>query len=141
MSIAAELEEERNRMLSELRGQIVSLAIAAAQKLIGENLDERRQRNLLTDFFSGVHNGRVTVLSNVSLIGSQSVSVTSALPLTEAEKETVRCEIEAQLGSTALITFYVDPSILGGLVVRFGDRVVDGSVAGQLEDLRQSMRN
>ncbi len=140
-SIAAELEEERNRMLIELRGQIVSLAIAAAQKLIGENLDERRQRNLLTDFFSGVHNGRVTILSNVSLLGSQSVSVTSALPLTEAEKETIRCEIEAQLGSSALITFSVDPAILGGLVVRFGDRVVDGSLAGQLEDLRQSMRN
>jgi F0F1-type ATP synthase delta subunit len=37
------------------------------------------------------------------------------------------------------VAFRVDPQILGGLMVRVGDRVVDGSAAGQLERLHQSL--
>jgi F-type H+-transporting ATPase subunit b len=136
----AELEGERNRMLSELRGQIVSLAMAAAQKLIAVNLDERRQRELVNEFFSGVRSGSVTILQDTSLDGGQSAEVTSALPLTEEEQSAVRREILSKVGGAATITFRVDPTILGGLVVRVGDRVVDGSLSGQLEDLRQSLR-
>jgi F-type H+-transporting ATPase subunit b len=136
----AEIEGERNRMLSELRGQIVSLSIAAAQKLIADSLDEKRQHVLVNEFFSGVRNGTVTILKDASLNGGQSAEVTSALPLTEDEQDTVRREILERLGGAATVTFRVDPSILGGLVVRVGDRVVDGSLSGRLEDLRQSLR-
>lgn len=136
----AELEGERNRMLSELRGQIVSLSISAARKLISENLDEQRQRALVNEFFSGVRNGNVNVLQDVSADGIDRVEVTSALPLTESEQADIRRAVEQKVGASATIQFRVDPSILGGLVMRVGDRVVDGSVSGQLEDLRQSMR-
>jgi len=43
-------------------------------------------------------------------------------------------------GGAQVVTFRVDPGILGGLVVRVGDKVVNGSVAAQLEDLRQSLK-
>jgi F0F1-type ATP synthase delta subunit len=47
----------------------------------------------------------------------------------------------AKLGSKkAKVTFKVDPSILGGLVVRVGDKILDGSVSGQLEAMRQNLR-
>jgi len=54
-----EVEEERNRMLGDLRGQVASLAIAAAQKLVGEVLDEKRQHVLLEEFFSGLNLARL----------------------------------------------------------------------------------
>ena len=38
------------------------------------------------------------------------------------------------------MTFRVDPAILGGLVIRVGDKVVDGSVAASLEELRQNLK-
>jgi F0F1-type ATP synthase delta subunit len=38
------------------------------------------------------------------------------------------------------VVFKVDPGILGGLVVRVGDKIVDGSVAGKLEGLRVSLK-
>ena len=44
-----------------------------------------------------------------------------------------------QLGPAPAIEFRTDPAILGGLMVRVGDRVVDGSAAGQLERLHQSL--
>jgi F-type H+-transporting ATPase subunit b len=134
-----EVEVERNRILGEVRGQIAALAIAATQKLIGESLDEQRQHALLNDFFSGVKSGRVTVLEGQSLAGA-SAEVTSALPLTPEEQETVKRDVLAKVGGAGTVTFRVDPTILGGLVVRVGDRLVDGSVAGQLQNLRQNMQ-
>ena len=57
----AEAELERNRILGDLRGQVAALAIAAANKLVGETLDEKKQRALIDEFFSGVKGGKVVV--------------------------------------------------------------------------------
>lgn len=135
----SEVEEERVRLLSEMRGDVSAIAIAAAQKLIGEALDEKRQRTLLAEFFSGVKNGRVVVIEDKSVSGS-GAEVTSALPLTPEEQQTVKQDVLSKIGDTASISFRVDPSILGGLVVKIGDRVVDGSVAGQLSNLQRSLQ-
>ncbi len=135
----AEAMVERDRILAEVRGQIAALAMAAAQRLIGEALDERRQRALIEEFFSGVKSGKVVVLEGQELSGS-SAEVTSALPLTPEEQEAVKRDVLSRIGAHSTVAFRVDPSILGGLIVRVGDKVIDGSVAGQLEALRQSLR-
>jgi F-type H+-transporting ATPase subunit b len=136
---AQEGEQTRSQALSELRGQVAALAIAAAQKLIGETLDERRQRALVAEFFSGLRAGKALVLEGQPLAGA-AAEVTSALPLTDEEQAAVRKEIADKLGSAASLSFRVNPNILGGLVVRVGDKVIDGSVAGKLEGLRQTLR-
>jgi F-type H+-transporting ATPase subunit b len=127
-------EEERETILSEVRGQIAALSMAAAQKLIGETLDAKRQRALIDEFFSGVKSGKVVVVEPVK---GDSAVVTSALPLTKKEQDTIKKSV---LGGKGTIEFEVDPGILGGLVVRVGDKVLDGSVAGQLEAMRQSLK-
>lgn len=127
-------EIERNQILGDMRGQVASLAIAAANKLVGEALDEKKQRALLDEFFSGVKAGKVVVLDNADFKGDAAV-VTSALPLTGAEQEAVKKNFSAKD-----VTFKVDPAILGGLVVKIGDKVLDGSVAGKLEGLRQNLK-
>jgi F-type H+-transporting ATPase subunit b len=134
----SEIAVEREQILGEVRGQVATLAIVAAQKLIGEALDEKRQHALIHEFFSGVRAGKVTVLEGVSMSGA-AAEVTSALPLTSEEKETVKRDILAKLGGQASIVFRVDPDILGGLVIQVGGKVLDASVAGQLESLRQNL--
>jgi F-type H+-transporting ATPase subunit b len=134
----AEVERYREDVLSQLRGQVGALSMAAAQKLIGASLDEKRQHALIDEFFSGVESGRVVVLEGQEISGA-AAEVTSALPLSAEEKEAVRKDVLSKIGSQATITFRVDPSILGGLVVRVGDKVLDGSVSGQLETMRQSL--
>lgn len=133
-----EVEEERNRILGDLRGQVAALSIAATQKLVGETLDEKRQHTLIDEFFSGVKSGKVLVMEGASVAG-QSAEITSALPLTPAEQELVKKDVLAKSGAAA-VTFRVDTSILGGLVIRVGDKVLDGSVAGKLEGLRANLR-
>ena len=129
----AETEVERNRILGELRVQVASLAISAANKLVGEALDENKQRALLDEFFSGVKSGKVVVVEGD--FKGKTAEVTSALPLTDAEQETVRKNFDAKE-----VSFKVDPGILGGLVVKIGDKILDGSVAGKLEGLRQNLK-
>lgn len=132
----AEVEEERVRLLRDIRGDVSAIAIAAAQKLIGETLDEKRQHALLAEFFSGVQAGKVAILGNASLRGN-SAEITSALPLTEEEQSQIKADLKAKVGEIANFSFRVDPSILGGLIIRVGDQVVDGSLASQLSSLHQ----
>ena len=135
----AEAEQEKEQALGELRGQVAALAVAAAQKVIGASLDEKRQHALIEEFFSGVKKGKVVLLEGESVSGA-SAEVTSALPLTKKEQDAVKKDVVGQLGDSATISFRVDPGILGGLVIRIGDKVLDGSVSGKLEDLRQTLR-
>jgi F-type H+-transporting ATPase subunit b len=121
-------QAERNRLLSDMRGQVAALAIAAANKLVGEAMDEQRQRALVTDFFAKVP-------ADVKATGAETVEVTSALPLTDEEKQQAQEAIGAKE-----VNFKVDPNILGGLIVRAGDQVVDGSFQGQLRQLAQRMQ-
>jgi ATP synthase F1 delta subunit len=92
----------------------------------------------LDEFFSGVKAGKVTVLEGESLTGA-SAEITSALPLTEGEQDTVKEDVLSKIGDHASVTFRVNPKILGGLVIRVGDKVFDNSVAGQLDALRQNL--
>ncbi len=131
-AVMAEAELERNRILGDLRGQVAALAIAAANKLVGEALDEKKQRALIDEFFSGVKGGKVVVAEALT---GDSAEVTSALPLTSDEQQAVKKSVTVKE-----VSFKVDPSILGGLVIKVGDKVLDGSVAGKLEGLRQAMK-
>ncbi len=121
-------EEERNAQLGEMRSQIAQLAIAAAQRVIGDTLvDPQKAKAIVSDFFA-----RPPV--DVHGLG-ENVEVTSALPLTDAEKRQIQSLTGAQE-----VTNKVDPGILGGLVLRSGDRVVDASVRSNLQGLALQIR-
>lgn len=67
------------------------------------------------------------------------VKVGSAVPLTEQEKAALREKLEARFGPDLDARFDVEPSLLGGVVVRAGDKVIDGSVRGKLDALAQTL--
>jgi F-type H+-transporting ATPase subunit b len=137
-AMLAESEQERNRMLGDLRGQVAALAIAAAQKLVGESLDDKRQHDLIDEFFAGTKSGKIVVLDDANVQG-ESAEVTSALPLSVQEQNCVRDDVLSKVGAKT-ITFHVDPGILGGLVIKVGDKVLDGSVLAKLEGLKQNLK-
>lgn len=113
---------ERDQQLAGLRGQIAAISLAATQKLIGAALDEKKAKSLIDGFFTDVPANALKLGGNVEVV--------SAMPLDDAEKAKAKSSIGADN-----ISFVVDPNILGGLIVRSGDRVVDGSVRSGLNDL------
>lgn len=126
---------ERDKILSEMRGQIGVLAIAAAQKVVGEVLDEERQLALVREFFSGIKAGRIAVLEEAKLVGESAV-VTSALPLDPEEQASFQSILKARLGPGTEVVFRADPAILGGVIVQVGAQVLDDSLAGKLDELK-----
>jgi F-type H+-transporting ATPase subunit b len=122
-------QEERDRILSDLRSQVVAIALAATSKLVGSGLDESRQHELVNDFLAAPP-------AELATLRGDEATVTSALPLTDAEKQRLQQALNA-----SNVTFRVNPDILGGLILRVGDQVVDTSVANQLGDLRDAMQS
>jgi F-type H+-transporting ATPase subunit b len=129
--------QEKTRVLADVRPQVTALALAAAQQVIGNVLkkDESYARSLVEEFFSGIKADKVTLLDGSNATG-MAAEVTSALPLTTEEQATVKKD----LAGASSVTFRVDPDILGGLIVRVGDRIIDGSARGKLEGLKQSVK-
>ena len=65
--------------------------------------------------------------------------VTSAIPLKEAQLEALREKLEASTKSKIELETIVDSSIIAGLVVRVGDKVVDASYKGEMQTLKKQL--
>ena len=65
--------------------------------------------------------------------------VTSAVALTEAEKENLRASLNLRYGPDLELQYEVDASLIGGVRLRVGDQVIDGSVAGKLAAMREHL--
>jgi F-type H+-transporting ATPase subunit delta len=65
--------------------------------------------------------------------------VTLARPADESLQRAIQAALSRQLGKDVLAAFHVDPEILGGTVVRVGERIHDGSVRRRLTKLRRHL--
>ena len=118
-------------------------AIAAAAGSLG--LDP------LTTRFLGVlaNNGRLSQLDAVIRTfarlaaahrGETTAEVTSAYPLNDDQIAALKANLKARGGSDLAIDARVDPSILGGIVVRLGSRMIDASIKTKLNTLALAMK-
>jgi F-type H+-transporting ATPase subunit delta len=65
--------------------------------------------------------------------------VTTAVPLIDAEREALRAKLVERFGPDLEFQYEVDDALIGGVHLRVGDKVIDGSVAGQLAALRDQL--
>lgn len=71
--------------------------------------------------------------------GIRRVQVSSAVALLPAELDRLQRAIEQRLGGTVRLTTTLDPDLIGGVVVRVGDRLFDGSIENQLERVSREL--
>lgn len=69
-------------------------------------------------------------------LGKVKVEVTTAVPLSDSEKDELGQKLSAMTGKEAVMTVTEDPALIGGVVARIGSKVYDGSVVNQLKGLR-----
>jgi F-type H+-transporting ATPase subunit delta len=72
--------------------------------------------------------------------GETSATVTAAAKLTEAQITALKQALKAALGTDVMLEQRVDASLLGGLVVKVGSRMIDSSLRTRLNSLRVAMK-
>lgn len=71
--------------------------------------------------------------------GRVRATVTTAVELTAADRDRVAGELSKRLGKEVRMDVVVDPRILGGMKLQYGDRLVDASVSTKLQQLRRRL--
>ena len=72
--------------------------------------------------------------------GEVTAEITAAQALSEAQQSALGDQLRRVVGGRVAVDVKIDPSLLGGMVVKIGSRMVDGSLKGQLQRLRLSMK-
>ena len=89
-------------------------------------------------------NGRLSLIPEVAMLFDQlkqavesavAVHVTSAYPLSDAERQQLTETMQEKLDRSITLTSETDPSLLGGALIRADDLMIDGSVRGRLNKL------
>ena len=95
-----------------------------------------------------VDRGRIGLLEQISLSLAELVDlrlnraealVTTAVPLNDEQKQRLRSRLSELSGKSIRLKEQLDPSILGGVVVQLGTRVIDGSVKSSLSKMREEI--
>ena len=115
---------------------------ATATVLAGVNAMVRNLVDLLVsknsvDSIVGVYAGYIELLDNH--LGRQRVEVTTAVPLESAEADRINSFVAGLVRREVVLTTNVDESIIGGLVIQIGDRLLDGSTKARLDGLRNRL--
>ena len=72
--------------------------------------------------------------------GEITAEVTSAHPLDDTQIDALKAQLKQRVGSDVSVSTAVDPSILGGLVVKIGSQMIDSSIKTRLNTLSQAMK-
>jgi len=107
-------------------------------------LDETKVRQVLTEVVSRKPRGYVATLHHfhrlVKLdLARRTAVVESAMQLVPAIQDGVRSQLAARHGAGLDLSFKVNPGLIGGLKVRVGSDIYDGTVAGRLAALESSL--
>ncbi len=135
----------------EVTPVVESPAIPVEQRLavVTGLLESRVQPGVLRLVRLLVERGRVRLLPRVSEDyqrrlnahrGIVMATVTSAAPLTADETAAVRARVETMAGAAAELRTNVDPGLLGGLTIQVRDQLLDASIRGRLERLRDQLQ-
>jgi F-type H+-transporting ATPase subunit delta len=65
--------------------------------------------------------------------------LTTADPLSDAERDFIKQKLESMTGQRVELAVRIEPEIIGGIIVRIGDMVIDGSVRNKLEKMRSRL--
>jgi len=125
-----------------------NVAQRAARKLFkatmaGGELDSDVVKKVIAKLGSAKPRGYLGIISAYSRlvrleVESHEALVESAAPLTEAMQNTVRADLAKKYDSKLEISFAVNPDLLGGLRVKVGSDVLDGSVKNRLDRLNEA---
>ncbi len=122
-------EEEKEAMIARIFGGQVDTVLLNFMKVLAR----RRRLGSLRVIQAAVSEMRDEQL------GRLRVKVSSAQALTDAQKKEITANLKKKFGKEVVLIEKIDASLLGGIVLRVGDKVYDGSVQGKLQTLKRAV--
>ena len=123
--------DEKTRLLSERLGEIhpmvlklVSMLVARGRLSMIEDISDEYQQIL--DNYRGVE-------------GAEIAEVTTAIELDDDYKLKLAQRITDMVGRPVVLRAKVDPGVVGGIVIRIGDKLIDGSIRSKLASLKREL--
>jgi F-type H+-transporting ATPase subunit delta len=123
--------EEKAKTLAERLGDVhpevmkmVSMLVAKGRLAMMDDISDEYQQ--LMDGHRGVE-------------GVATAEVTTAVPLDEAERLKIAQRITGIIGRPVVLKPIVDPAVIGGMIIRVGDQLIDGSVRSRLATLKRDL--
>jgi len=98
-------------------------------------LIERRRENILTV----LHADYVQIASEA--LGQADAKVYTPIAITPEQEQEIAAEFSKITGKTVRVETIIDRSLIGGIKVRIGDRLYDGSLSGKLDRLHKSLKS
>ena len=129
-----------------LRSSLVSQE--QKEQMLGRIFDGKASKDVLNFLKVLSRHGRLGLVRQVAgwvkrlhakRRGMTDVEVRVAAPLDDAMYAEIQTQLRKSLATEPVLRVIVDPALLGGIVIRVGDRVYDGSVQSQLERTRAAM--
>jgi F-type H+-transporting ATPase subunit delta len=136
---------------AELRTALLTPAIQASRKraVIAKLLDGMSASHRIRNFlFVIIDHRRIGILNEIQeafevlldeRLGFVRAEVTSATALDEKRSADLESELARLTGKRMRLRFTVDPALIGGMTARIGSTVYDGSVRGQIQQLRRQL--
>ncbi len=122
--------EVRQATLSRLLdGKVAPITAALASFVVGEGA-ARELPDIIDRVVAKVGDERNEYVAEVRV----------AEPLDEPRLERLRAALSRTLGREVVVRVVIDPTVLGGVVARVGDTVIDGTIGHRIEQLRRSLR-
>ena len=123
-------QEEKVRVVENVFGASLSREITGLLRIIVQKDRYKETEDILSWFIEQVKQEK----------GIGQAFVTSALPLSDAQKKQIEEKLLATTSYKQMEMVYeTDESLIGGLRIRIGDRVVDSSVSNKLSDLKREL--
>lgn len=152
----AEFETAAGELYALLRAEprirtfmdVPSIQLQEKERVLRRALDGRVPPLFMNFVLVVVRNGRQRLLPDIlreyhtlldERLGRLHVQVTLAQEPDERLEEEITADLSRLLGRNAIPHVRVDPAILGGIIVRYGDRVLDGSLRRRVAALRRNL--
>jgi len=122
-------DERKYTVITEAFGARVTASTLSFLKL----LVRKRREDLIEEC---IREFRVLLAGHANIVDAEAATATAMTP---EQQERLTQSLQAMTGKTVRLTAHVEPEMLGGVIVRIGDNIIDGSVRGKLQRLERQL--
>ncbi len=134
-----EMEYEKEKMKEELRNEVAVLSVMAAGKLLNKAMTPKDHENLIQEFIADYAVQKELEKSVYIGAGPLSAEISSAVALTDHQQRMLEKNLTDKIGTKVELKLIENKELVGGLVIKIGDVVINGSVANKMTQMQEQL--